>query len=157
MVNNATNINKQHGGCIIRGRNCLKVASIWVHTQFMVGSALFPLSVIFCVVVLCLCMDNVVIVSGLSIRFFSDVYTQEDEFIVKCKNKYSKWTSKWWIYVFLYNACNMTQYLSARKQKTIDYTTQINDVCVLLQVTWSFQLRINQSLIIHGKCDTQFC
>jgi hypothetical protein len=36
-------------GWLIRSRNCLPFASIWVHPQFLVGSVLF-IFIVFCVV-----------------------------------------------------------------------------------------------------------
>ena len=58
--------------CLIRGRNCLLFASIWVHPRCLVGSMLF-IVLVLCVVLLCFvclcpvsCVPNVTSVSGLS-------------------------------------------------------------------------------------------
>ena len=40
---------KNHGGRLIRNRNCLHFERIWVHPQFLVGSMLLIL-LVFCVV-----------------------------------------------------------------------------------------------------------
>jgi hypothetical protein len=48
---------------------------------------------------------------------FSNVYTKEDEFIVKCKkNLVNGQVNNELMYFVLYNTCNMIEYLSARKQ-----------------------------------------
>jgi hypothetical protein len=42
---------KQHGGCLIRGRNCLAFMSTWVHHWFLMGSVLLIFFSCLCCVV----------------------------------------------------------------------------------------------------------
>ena len=55
----STCILKQHGGCLIRDRNCLLFASTWFHLQFLYGTLIF---LVFCVM-LCFCVLFVFLLS----------------------------------------------------------------------------------------------
>ena len=66
-------LNEIHGGCFIRGKNWLQLASTLVQLRVLVGSVLLNFFA-FCVVLLCFvclhpvsCVPNVASVCGLSI------------------------------------------------------------------------------------------
>ena len=46
--------NEQHGGCLIRSRNCLPFASTRVHHRFLLGLSVLFIFLIFCVVSSCI-------------------------------------------------------------------------------------------------------